>query len=207
MPPVVKIEGLRALARALEAKVPELIGQIRVGQAPPGKPQTWPSVTLIPVGRWQHILYGAAHPIRSLPGHRTVFDCGYHQVSVQIIVAGVSYEARAELAEEVALVFRGADELRPNVLVTPITACVQLGDTFATFVLEGEEWDDTEAMARNFEDTLDVTATFPALSVDVVPTINQLLLGLSDRSPAPTAFDDPSVEVVQINDDGSISPA
>lgn len=208
--PVVRIEGLRALGRAITAKVPQLEGQVRVGFAPPGKVQTWPSLTILPAGKWRHIMYGAAHPIRDLPGGRALFDCGYHEVVVQLIVAATSYEERAELAERVSQVFRLDNELRPDVLVCPITACTDVGDTAATFMLEDEEWDDSQAFSRNFESMLACTANFPALAVDEVPTIEQLILGLADIPDvldAPTTMADPSVALVLINEDGSISPA
>lgn len=206
---VVRMEGLRALERKIVAKVPALDGRVTIGFAPPGQIQTWPTLTIAPAGRWRHTMYDAAVPVRNLPGQRVVLDCGHHEVTVQLVVATTSYEQRAELAERVLEVFRLDNELRPNTLVCPVTACVDLGDTFATFALDDEEWDDEDAGARIFESIIATTGTFPALAVDVVPTIDQLILGLG-IAPAedfPTTLDAPSVELVVINEDGTISPA
>jgi hypothetical protein len=207
--PVVRMEGLRALERKITAKVPALEGRVRIGFAPPGTIQVWPTLTIAPAGKWRHVVYDAAVPVRNLPGQRVVLDCGHHEVTVQLVVATTSYEERAELAEQILRVFRLDNELRPNVLVCPVTACVDLGDTFATFALDDEEWDDEQAFERTFEAIIATTGTFPALAVDNVPTIDQLVLGLG-IAPAegfPTTLDAPSVELVVINEDGTISPA
>jgi hypothetical protein len=206
---VVRIEGLEALGRKITAKVPALEGKVRIGFAPPGKVQTWPSLTITPAGRWRHVMYDAAVPVRTLPGQQVVLDCGYSEITVQLVVAATSYSERAELAEAVLKVFRLDNELRPNTIVTPVTACTDLGDTFVTYQLEDEDWDDDDAQQRNYEAIITSTGTFPALAVDIVPTIEQLQLGLA-TVPAerrPTANDDPSVELVVINQDGSITAA
>lgn len=207
--PVVRIEGMRALGRKITAKVPALEGKVRIGFAPPGKVQIWPTLTIAPAGRWRSVMYDAARPIRNLPGQRVVLDCGHHEVTIQLVIATTSYEERAELAEQVLRVFRLDNELRPNTIVAPVTACLDLGDTFATFQLEDEEWDDSDAFERTFEAIIATNGTFPALAVDEVPTIEQLLLGLATvpAEERPTTIDDPSVELVVINEDGTISPA
>lgn len=208
---VVRIEALRALAALIELRLPELKDRVCVGVQ--SEHEEYPNLSIQP-SRW---LYEPEQALQSavLPGNRVVYALGEHECACVLSIVATNPTKRAELEGSVIELFTGAKHPltgihMPGCLIMPVVACPQLGSWFATFDLESDEWNDGLAQDKRLESRIVITATIPALAVDSpVYTINQLILGVTeDLSTAfdPTTAIPPAVELVLINEDGTIEP-
>jgi hypothetical protein len=205
---VVRIEALRALAAQIEAVVPALAGKVKAGQASSSVEQTYPTLTLT----YGPLTYEPAQELESATigdpsAGVVVFNVGAHSGPCQLSIVATTVGERMQLEQDVVNVFL-AREGAPGVVVVPVTTTPELGDWIAAFELTDDQWIDRDAFDRKLEALIQVNAVIPALVTRTdVYEIDELLLGLStDFAAAPTSMTAPSVEVVEIHDDGTITP-
>lgn len=208
---VVRIEALAALAALIELRIPEVAGHVCVGIAPPSELEAYPNVSIQPT-KW---MYEPEHAwLRHLlPGNRAVYNVGEHESACVVSVMATNSTQRAVIEAKIVDLFLGSKHpvhgfKVPGCIILPINSMPELGAWFTTFDLESDEWTDTLAMDRRYESRIIATVTIPALTVDTpVYTISQLILGVTpDLTSAftPATAIPPAVELVTINDDGTI---
>lgn len=204
---VVGIEAIRYLAKAIMCVIPELSGRICLGQADPRKELALPSVTIDPV-RWTY------HPDQALEVYEpapnaVVMNVGRHESDVALNIGAKTTSKRYELEQKILNLFLETP-LHPGILFGQVTACECLGPFVAVWELESDEWRDDRAFDQQFYSQIMLTATIPALVTrrDVY-SIEQLQLGLNmtadPQDGDPPAITDLSVDLVQVNEDGTIS--
>lgn len=208
---IVKIHALEALAALIGCEIPELEGHTCV-DVPAGEMETVPNLS-IEAGRWTFDPeQEAEHAI--LPGNRVVYDVGDHVAPcvISIVTATPAQRRRLE-AEVIDLFLRQKHPVTGwplvGVIMIPISACPDVAQWVCGFDLDSEEWM-SHKLDRRYESRIMITATVPALTVDrAVYTLNQLRLGLQaqDAKPIDEAAATAPIELVTINDDGTISPA
>lgn len=202
---IVRIAALEALAALITSRIPGLTDRICVGTPPPGHMEHVPNLSIEP-SKWTY------EPQQSddgyeLPNNRVVFNVGDHYCAAVISIVANSPTERARIEQLVLQLFTGSKHPRtgmpmPGVLAFAITSCPLLGRFMVSFDLESDEWVNTAALDRLYESRIVITAKIPALCVDApVYSINELLLGVQQLAAIP-----PAVELVSINEDGSISP-
>lgn len=212
MTAVVKLCALECLAEIIVAAVPELAGRVCVGVPPNTHDQTYPSLAIRAAGRWKF----EGSTVEELPTEllrTSVRRVGHHEGMVQLRVLASTPALRDELAQAVVDVFTGFEDEdgwpHPGTILARVTRCGLVPWT-ACFDLEREEWVDQRAFEQLYEGVIEVEATIPALVVKRgVPRIETLVLGLThDLSTTPSVdmMSAPTVEVVRINEDGSIEP-
>lgn len=209
---VVRIEALRALGQLIEARIPELVDRVCPADTPPNEFEELPNVSIIP-GKWAFDQYQREeHAV--LPGNTVVYNVGEHNCPCVISVMATSRTQRAAIEQKIVALFYGNDHPLDGmpldgVIMIPITSCPELSRFMASFDLESDEWSDTYALDRRFESRIVIAAGIPALTIKTpVYTIDQLLLGVTeDMTTAftPATAIPPAVELVVINEDGSIS--
>jgi hypothetical protein len=209
---VVRLDAMEALARIIGCEIPLLEGHICVGQAPSSEVQEYPHLSIDPAGRWNYDPQQQEQKA-TLPGGRTVYNVGDHEVSVQLRLVTTTPRQRAELEQRVIDIFlAGEDPVsglpRPGVVVVHVSACPALYRWPAAFELEGDEWDDEKAFDAQLTSIVTVRASIPALVTRCGEyTIQTLRLGIINDLEAPVSpAMSPPVEVVQIHEDGSITP-
>lgn len=208
---VVRIEALRALERLIELRIPELAGHVCIDE--PGSAfEEMPNVSIIP-SKWTFVPEQADDSV-TLPGNVVVWNVGQHECPCVLSVLATSKAQRWELEAKLLDLFLSSrhpltDIPRPGILVLPVTACPQLSQWLASFELESDEWNDTLAQDHRYESRIVLTAIIPALTVQTpVYTIEQLILGITEDMTTtftPATAIPPAVELVSINEDGSIS--
>lgn len=210
---IVRLEALNALAALLQLEVPGL-QCICEGVAPPSEQECYPNASLQPT-RWTYEPEQREEH-KTLPGNVAVFNVGQHSAPMVISIVTSTLQDRHEIEAKILNLFLGAEHpltgmAMPGVLCLPVTACPELGDWLASFELESDEWNNADAFDRRYESKIIVTAIIPALTVKRnVYSVNELRLGLTpdmSKQFAPSPFVTASdVEVVRINEDGTISP-
>lgn len=210
---IVRIEALAALAALIQLRIPELQDRVCIGQPPPGHMEHVPNLAIEPT-RWTYEPQQADEGI-TLPGNVVVCNVGDHYCSCVISIVANTPRDRARIEQRVLDLFTGSKHPRtgmpmPGVLVFAITACPTLGRWVCSFDLESDEWNNSLALDRLYESRIVVAAKIPALCIErPVYTINELILGVThDMATAftPATAIPPAVELVLINEDGSISP-
>jgi hypothetical protein len=208
---IVRLDAMDALARMIACEIPILEGHICVGQAPSSEQQEYPHLSIDPAGRW---LFDPQQQEQkaTLPGGRTIYNVGDHEVSVQLKLQTTTPRQRAELEQRVIDLFLAQEDEsglpRPGVIVVHVTACPELYRWTAAFELEGDEWDDEKAFDAQLASIITVRASIPALVTRCGEyTIQTLRLGIiNDLEATVSPAMSPPVEVVTINQDGSITP-
>lgn len=210
---VVRIEALAALAALIKLRIPEVANHVCVGIAPAGELESYPNVSIMP-SKWSYEPEQAAQKA-TLPGQRVVYCVGEHECPCVIAVMATNTPQRARIEAKILDLFLGAKHpttgiKMPGTLVFGITRMPELGQWTACFDLESDEWNDTLALDRRYESRMVVLATIPALTVDSpVYTIEELILGVTNDLATqftPTTAIPPAVELVTINEDGTIQP-
>lgn len=198
---VVRLEALRALANTLAACLPQLEVGVCVGQRPYGSVQGWPNISVYPF-RWTYTPHQALEVYEPAPD-TVIMDVGHHTASVQVRIGAATAGERYELEQAFLDVFLGTP-LKPGVLITRVTACENLGPFVAAWTLDDDDWDDERAFDSEYYSTITLTGVIPALVTRRgAYTIEQLQLGIT---PDLTQTDmDPPTQVVQVNEDGTIS--
>lgn len=209
---VVRLEAFRALERLIACEIPELEGRICTGQAPSGEVQEYPHLVIDP----GTLSYEPQQSLESatLPGGRVVFNVGAHSGPVQLRLMATSVGERAELEQRVLDVFLGqVDDAgfgRPGVIALPVTWCADLGHWTASFELDDDTWNDAKAFERKLESIITTRCVLPALATRCgAYSIRDLRLGITqdmDTTITPTTMVPPAVEVVRVNEDGTLTP-
>jgi hypothetical protein len=207
---VVRLEALKALTTVIEDAVPELVGKVKVAQAPPGEVQTYPTLSLIP-GTWKY------DPAQELE-HATigdpdagvvVFNVGSFSTPLQLRLMSATLGERWAIEQKLVDLFMNQEQ-RPGILVVPVTTCPDLSDWIAAFEYDSDQWLDAAAFDRKYESLVIVNAIVPALVVRTgVYEISDLVLGLTEEMTKVFTTDTmvpPDVELVLINEDGTLSP-
>ena len=206
---VVRIEALKALAAVIEAAVPDLAGKVLTEQQPPGAVQTYPTLTLV-VGRLKYFPDQESEyaTIGDPADGNVVYNVGDRIGPLQLRLVASTIGQRRQLEQQITNLFL-SQEMRPGILVVPVTTCPELSDWIAAFEYEDDEWFDASAFDRKLESLIVVTAIIPALVARTgVRVIDRLVLGLTEDMTKPFTADTmvpPDVETVLINQDGTFS--
>lgn len=213
MPAVVYLDALAALEAVIVAAIPQLEGRVCAGPPPSSEHELIPNLSMEPT-RWEYEPEQREKK-RSLPGNVVVWNVGRHSCAMVLsIIAGTSYE-RGLLEAQVRDLWLSAKHPisgmpRPGVLCVPVTACPELGEWVAAFEWESDEWRG-DSFDRRFESRCVINALVPALTIQQnVFTVQELRLGLTHdmtTTLTPSTAVPPTVEVVIINEDGTITPA
>ncbi len=203
---IVKLEALTALAAAIATAVPALAGKITIHQSVPSKIETFPNLAIVLSGRMVFDPHQRALH-EDLGGNVVVWNVGAHEGPVQWRVTASTAIERSTL--EAALIdFAMSRVGSPGIVVVPVTASALLSAWVAAFEYEDSTWMDQRALEREYESVITLNAIIPALVTDSAYEITTLLLGLTgdfDTTFTPDTFS--SIGLVQINDDGTITPA
>jgi hypothetical protein len=211
-PAVVKLCSLECLGDLITAEIPELVDRVCIGVPPNTHEQTYPSLAIRAAGRWK-FMGSTVEELTSPLLHTSVRRVGHHEGMVQLRVLASSPAERDALAQAVVNVFVGFEDEdgypHPGTVLARVTRCGLVTWT-ACFDLDDEEWVDTGAFNQLYEGLIQVEATIPALVCKPgVPRIETLVLGLThDLTTTASAamMLAPTVEVVLINENGSIEP-
>lgn len=200
---VIRLEALRELERRIVCAIPELTGQVCLGQQAAGKVDTYPSLSIDPI-RWRYQPDQADDHHAPAPD-RLIVNVGRHESTVQLRLVCATPVQRTEIEQKLLDLFL-EEPLHPGVLITYVLPCPEYGEFVAAWELEEDEWADDRAFDNQFASLIVCTGVIPALVTrrDAY-RISDLRLGLGDiDSEAPTPFvSSPSVEVVRVNQDGS----
>jgi hypothetical protein len=209
---VVRLCALEALSEVLVEAIPELDGQVCIGVPPNTHEQTYPSMTINPV-RWKF----QPEEIEELDmgsSGLSVRRVGTHEGMIQIRVLATTPGQRDELASRVVDVFAGFEDEdgcpHPGTILARVTECGAVPWT-ACFDLDRDEWINQRAFESKYEALIEVDAAIPALVTKPgVYSIQTLQLGFTSdfttTYSASTMLASAAVEVVQINEDGSLEP-
>lgn len=206
---VVRIEALRAFAAMIETAIPDLAGKVKAGQVPSGVDQTYPSLTIVPGPLSYEPAQDLEHATIGDPAAgNVVFNVGAHSGPFQLRLVATTIGERWTLEQKIVNLFM-AQELRPGVIVVPVTSCPELGNWLAAFEYTSDQWIDTEAFDRKLESLITVNGIIPALIARTgVYEIDDLVIGLTDDFDTTFTTDTmvpPGVELVLINQDGTLS--
>jgi hypothetical protein len=204
---IVRLEALRELEKLIVCAIPELKGKVCVGQQGAGHDLAFPHLTLDPT-KMRYVPDQADESAEPAP-NTVVMNVGRHEGILQIRIGAASLFQRYELEQKVIDLFLETP-LHPGIIFSQVTSCPTLGQFTAAWELDEDEWQDMAAFSNQFYSMITCLAIIPALVTRrEAYTIKQLQLGLTHDFN--TAFDevsfndDPPVEVVQINQDGSIT--
>ncbi len=209
---VVRLCAIEALAEILIAEIPELEGKVCVGVPPNTHDQTYPSMTINAV-TWK---FEPDDPEELDMGSfgESVRRVGTHEATVQIRILAATQGERDTYASRVVDVFAGFEDEdgcpHPGTILARVTACTVLPWT-ACFDLASDRWINQRAFESKYEALIEVDGLIPALVVKQgVYSIRELVLGVIHDFTTPidetTITTTPAVELVEINEDGSIEP-
>lgn len=206
---VVKLDALNALAAAIAAAVPALVGKITIQQEPPATIESFPNLSIILAGRPQ--FSPADRELQQdLGGGVVVWNVGAWEAPLQMRLVTTNKIDRAKLEQQIvdyALSREGA----PGIVVVPVVSATSIHWTAAFELEDNGQWMDQRVIEREFETVLTFNAVIPALTVQSnVYQIDKLVLGLTSDFTTqftPTTFAPPAVELVVINQDGTLSTA
>lgn len=206
---VVRLEAFNALKAAIVDEVPELDGHVFAAQAPPSQKACYPALVIEPV-RFRYEPRQSEEVFESAPD-RVVMNVGQHVVTTKLRLAAASLRERADLQEKIVTLFLG-QPLRPGILLTTVTACAELGDILASWSLGDDEWQDEKVFDLQWWSEIVVVGEIPALVTrGQAHRIEDLRVGVTaDFATAfnATTFESSlGVDVVRINQDGSVTPA
>jgi hypothetical protein len=207
---IVRLEAFKSLAARIESAVPALVGKVKCAQAPSSTEQTYPTLTIIP-GTFKYEPHQESeHATIGDPADgNVVFNVGAHSGPVQLRIVATTIGERMSLEQSVTNFFM-SQEMRPGIVITEVTACAELGRWIAAFEYDSDQWVDIEAFDRKLESLVIVNGIVPALVARTeVYEINELVLGMTadfDTTFTTDTMVPPVVELVLINEDGTISP-
>lgn len=206
---IVKLDALNALAAAIATAVPALAGKVVVQQAVSSKIESWPNLSISLAGKME---FNPADRLlqQDLGNNVVVWNVGAHEGPLQMRLVATSSRERMDLEQQV-IDFAMARDLGPGVIVVPVVSAAVINWT-AAFEYEDSQWQDVRAIEREYDAVLTFNAVIPALvTQSPVYDINKLFLGLTDDMTstvtAQSFTTDPSIAVVSINQDGTLSPA
>lgn len=207
---VVRISCFEALRDLIATRVPELAGKIKIGQQPANVDQTYPTLTItaakLPFEPQQEDVHAT---IGDPADGVVVYNVGDFIGAVQLRIVATSPSERYLLEQKVQNVFF-ARAGSPGVIVVEVTACPDLDDFIASFELESTQWIDVAAADRKYESAITTNAIIPALVTRTDEyEIDDLVLGFTTdfaTSFVSDTMQPPKVEVVLVNEDGTIEP-
>jgi hypothetical protein len=208
---VIKLEALQLLADRITCAIPELAGHVCVGQAPPNHELAFPSLAICPAGRWRYLPDQDDDVVAAPQPDVAVVRLGRHEVLLQLQLATATQGDRYRLEQEIEQVFF-ATEMHPGIVYGEVSTLAECFGRFqASFMLDGEEWEDGKAFAGQAWSYILVQATIPALARRAgVYEIKEIRLGLTEvfgSTVTPASFNtDPTIERVSIDDDGTVTP-
>jgi hypothetical protein len=202
----IRLESMTALRTALLAVVPTL--EIRVGQQLPNKNLCLPSLVIRPTSFRYHPNQEEDYVPPDPDETVVISQVGTHEGLVQLLLYTATSGDRYTIEQKLIDAFL-TPEGRPGVLLTTVSGDPDLGTFLASWELDEEEWVDEKAFSNQLGSLLPVMATIPALIKRTgVPTIDELVLALTNDFETvftPETLVPPAVELVEINDDGTIS--
>lgn len=178
---VIKLEALRYLRDRIVCAVPELDGKICVGQALPNHDLEFPSLAIVPAGRWAFYPDQEDDAVFTPAPDRVVCRVGRHEITLQLQIGALSQEQRGELGQQVEQLFY-SQEGHPGIIYGAVTACAEeVGPFHASFMLESEDWEDSKAFENQLWSYIEVRASIPALATRFgAYSINELRMGLTE---------------------------
>lgn len=208
---VVKFEALKWLAGRIACAIPELDGRICVGQSPPNHGLTFPSLAIVPVGKWRRIVYQDDDQVFYQSPGRIVVELGRHEVMVQLQIGCATPSERYTLEQRVEMEVFDATEGHPGIVFGGVPALAEeFGDVQVSAELDDDEWNDLKAFQGQSWSYMDARLFVPMLAIRKGFTIHEVVLGLTDdfaSTVTPSSFNtDPNIERVTVNEDGTISP-
>jgi hypothetical protein len=207
---VVKTQSIEAFAAAIATAIPALAGKITVHQEVPATIEKYPNLAIIlssamafePAQQLMHA---------DLGNNTVVYNVGAFEGPIQLRIVATSRKERYALGAAIEN-WMLSREGSPGVQVVKVID-VDNPSTLswvAAFEMDSELWDDSAAMTREYEAVATLNAVLPALVTRTpVYTIETLVLGVTSNfstSFTPSTFGPPDVELVTINQDGTISP-
>jgi len=206
---VVKLDALNALAAAIAAAVPALVGKITIQQEPPATIEAFPSLAIIFPGRPQFAPADRALH-QDLGGNVVVWNVGAFEGPLQMRLTTTNKLDRAQLEQQL-VDYAMAREGAPGVIVVPVVSASVINWVAAFELEDSGTWMDQRAFEREYDSVLTFNAVIPALvTQSPVYQIDKLVLGLTSDFTTqftPSTFAPPDVELVVINQDGTLSPA
>jgi hypothetical protein len=208
---IVKTQSIAAFVAAIGAAVPELAGKITVHQEPPATIETFPNLAVVLSGR---LSFDPSQEdvFADLGDNVVVFNVGAFEGPMQLRLTAATIRERSVLCEKIEQ-WMMSREGSPGIQVVQVIDS-EHPDTLswvAAFAMDDEMWDDSGALMRTYEAIATLDVTLPALVTrSPVYTIDTLILGTTGdfiTAFTPDTFGPPDVELVVINQDGSISPA
>lgn len=209
---VVKIEALRWLRERIMCAIPELDGKVCVGQAPPNHGLGFPSLAIIPVGKWRFYPDQEGDDVFQPGPGRSIVRLGRHEVMVQLQLACNTPDERYELAQRVEMNVFQATEGHPGIVYGNVVPLAEdFGKVEASAELDDEEWHDGKAFGGQSWSYITARVFCPALGTrHGVYSMKEIQLGLTDvftSDVTATSFStDPTIERVTVAEDGTISP-
>jgi len=199
---IVRLEALKQLGKEIACAVPELKDRICIGQAPGSREIRWPHLAIIPV-TWAYEP-NQAREVDSPAPDRVIMEVGAHTARVQFRLGAADIYTRIALEQKIIDLFLSTP-LHPGILLTDVAACPL--EFRASWELQEDEWRNEAAFDKAYYSITQVNGIIPALVTRLGAwTIDQLQIGLTEEFGA-SPFGPPSVEVVIVAEDGTISPA
>jgi hypothetical protein len=176
----------KTFATWLEGKVPELVGKIHTVAEGPTEAAGWPCVALVP-----NIL--TFEPFHSSPvvwaaavdDGKALLNVGEFTGSYELRIYAKNVSEREALEDKVLHAIM-AEPMRRGVvsLQTPaltVNALVTLYQAPVAFMLDQIEWNEEFAYENRRFSFIDLDVEFPALVVQDVYTINQLVIAINEN--------------------------
>lgn len=185
----------------VESNIHELRGKIcKMGE--PHLQRVWPTLQILPI-RFKYYPM-QEHEYLGVSASKAIFDVGRHEGTVQLRLGANTPDERWELEQKMIDLFL-EPEHRPGVLVTTIEDCY---DAVVVWELDDDEWRNEAVFTKEFFSLLTVRVQIPALVLrDSVYTIEDLRLSLTeDLHTAYSELPAASIETVQVDEDGNITP-
>lgn len=208
---VIKVEALKFLAERIACAIPQLEGKICVLQAFPNHNLGFPSLAIVPAGKWRFYPDQDGDDVFAPQPGVAVFNIGRHEISLQLQLATASQDERGLYEQLIEQCFY-QEEFHPGVLYGAVKGCEEdVGPFTASYLFEGTSWEDDKAFQNQSWSYIEVTGSIPALvSRRGIYRIQELQLGLTEvfgtTITAETFNTDSDVERVDIGEDGSITP-
>lgn len=202
---IVRLEVMKALQAVIAAAAPGL--EMVVGPPNAERKVCFPSLAIHPT-RFRFDGGQESHYFSPDSSHEVV-HVGTHEATLQLRLLTATPGERYALEEKLINMFF-ATEGHPGVLLTLVPALnAQFGSFQVAWELEDDEWADEKAYADILGSVITVTAIVPALATRAgVYNQDELFLAFSEEMLRPFTTGTllpPLVEVIEINEDGSIS--
>lgn len=204
---IVKLDALTGLQAAIIAAVPTLANKVTVHQAVPAKVESYPNVAIVMAQRLAFDPKQRAMQA-DLGNNTVVWNVGAHEGPIQLRITATSSLERQTLDAALTDWLLGAP-LAAGVRTVAVTSAPSI-PWVAAFEYSDAQWFDY-ALEREYESVITLNAVIPALVTETpVYDITHLILGLTEDMSTtftPSTAIPPAVELVEINQDGTITRA